>query len=299
MRRMALGAFHACALGPASEVRCWGHGGFGQLGPGAGTSDHATPQLVLRGASAVAAGGSTSCAIVRGQVRCWGAGERGQRGDGRSEPRGDVATVASADGALANVVELALGRAHGCARDDEGGVWCWGDGTGSQLGVRPPSGVHLLAVRVLEGAEALSLGPRAGCARTADGWRCWGDNGARQLATIPARPLVTPRPVPAFAGADTLALGARHSCVRMGGAIRCVGASATGALGLGRRRRSRRLADVALPGPALDLAVGPDFSCARLVGGPLCWGYGYGPSPRAPGDEGAAVRSTPLRSAEP
>ncbi|MEO0324611.1 MAG: hypothetical protein AAF447_16735, partial [Myxococcota bacterium] len=237
-------------------------------------------RAVLRGASAVAAGGATSCALVAGRVLCWGRGERGQRGVGRAEGSPEPAPVVSAEGPLERVVELALGVSFGCARDAAGTVWCWGDGSEGQLGAFPELGYRPWAAPVLRGAEALALGPRSACAREGVAWRCWGANGARQLLPSPARPLQEPRAAPDFAGAAVLGLGARHSCASREGVLRCRGASRSGALGLGSRRRSRVLAPVPLPGPVGLVALGPDFTCARLPEGPFCWGAGYASSPQ-------------------
>src|SRR5262245_28484372 len=83
-------------------VRCWGDGNLGQLGVPhdrvriAGEPDyvarraHPEPVPDVAGATALALGGYTGCAIVDGgRVRCWGNNRDGELGDRTSsDPRG-------------------------------------------------------------------------------------------------------------------------------------------------------------------------------------------------------------------
>jgi hypothetical protein len=77
-----LGGEHTCALTTAGSVLCWGDGWFGQLGAGALFDLRLTPVVVngfSSGATAIAVGGTHSCAItVSGGAKCWG-----QTGTGR------------------------------------------------------------------------------------------------------------------------------------------------------------------------------------------------------------------------
>ena len=45
---VAAGEWHTCAFTSADEIKCWGYGGFGQVGTGASGSDaiFTTPQTV-------------------------------------------------------------------------------------------------------------------------------------------------------------------------------------------------------------------------------------------------------------
>src|SRR5204862_2936231 len=83
-------------------------------------------------ASALAAGGDTSCAIADGSAQCWGSNSAGQLGT-------DTATLYSAKPidvpGVPPVSSVAVGLAHVCAiaagtRD----VWCWGANDFAQLG---------------------------------------------------------------------------------------------------------------------------------------------------------------------
>lgn len=77
----ALGDQYGCALDATNQVKCWGDGALGQLGPFAASS--VTPVTVGLAAVKLFAGWNHTCAITpAGDVMCWGANESGQLGDG-------------------------------------------------------------------------------------------------------------------------------------------------------------------------------------------------------------------------
>jgi alpha-tubulin suppressor-like RCC1 family protein len=104
---IAAGYYHTCALLSGGEVRCWGSGGFGQLGDGSATL-RLTPVGVsgLGGVTAIAAGGEHTCAMLSGgEVRCWGYNGRGQLGDGTATFRPFPAPVLIDVGLFSNGFE--------------------------------------------------------------------------------------------------------------------------------------------------------------------------------------------------
>ena len=62
---------------------------------------------------------------------CWGANTYGQLGDGTTERRLGPVSVAG----LRDVIELAVGGYHTCARTQDNAVWCWGANYRGQLGL--------------------------------------------------------------------------------------------------------------------------------------------------------------------
>jgi alpha-tubulin suppressor-like RCC1 family protein len=161
IRQLAAGLFHTCALRKDATVYCWGSDSDGQLGdgsPGDSTTtpqrvcdgDSGTPCLPLSGVIGIAAGPTSTCAVLGdGGAMCWGDDGVGQLGDGRSNvassrPR----TVCAFDaGALCDassectqplrgVVSIDIGVGHACALLETGQVSCWGSGSAGELGDR-------------------------------------------------------------------------------------------------------------------------------------------------------------------
>jgi alpha-tubulin suppressor-like RCC1 family protein len=85
---IAAGFDHTCALLSSGAVKCWGVNHHGQLGSGSTADSLLAPVTVAGlagGASAIAAGGNHSCALLgAGLLKCWGSDEYGQLGQGRS-----------------------------------------------------------------------------------------------------------------------------------------------------------------------------------------------------------------------
>ncbi|MEE8433226.1 MAG: RCC1 repeat-containing protein, partial [bacterium] len=88
---IAAGGDHACALMQNGAIKCWGAGGYGQIGDLANSSN-TTPATVYgignaalanNAAIAVGAGGLHTCAVLaKGNMRCWGNNGYYQLGDG-------------------------------------------------------------------------------------------------------------------------------------------------------------------------------------------------------------------------
>ncbi len=154
VRKLATGAIHTCALTDAGTLRCWGYGGFGQIGQifnhpngnigvgGGNWGDQPNelpsnlPSDINTGAAVtdVASNGHHVCALSSdGRLKCWGSGASGQLGYGNSLSQGAP---------LANGVDLnnttayriSAGASHTCALRSDGTTRCWGDGSDGRLG---------------------------------------------------------------------------------------------------------------------------------------------------------------------
>jgi alpha-tubulin suppressor-like RCC1 family protein len=193
--QIAAGERHSCAVvDPGGRALCWGSNELGQLGRPGSSSYAPSPvqgdAAELGGVTRVVAGASFGCALVGNGVRCWGANDAGQVGSGG--PDGSYVTaqavVDAASTALSDVVEVAAGARHACARR-QGGLLCWGANDRGQLGPGPTVAQSNVARPVadpsggeLTGVEQVALGEGHTCALLAGGrLLCWGDNRSGQL----------------------------------------------------------------------------------------------------------------------
>ena len=280
-----------------------------------GDGRRCTPDAVR----SVVAGGTHTCALLAGGVKCWGMGYVGQLGYGNPLGIGNTNTPASV-GLVpvgGEVVELALGGSHTCARLATGAVRCWGSGASGQLGYGNTRNVGddetpASAGDVNLGGTALQVvaGGNHTCALLAGGQvKCWGNGQRGQLGYGDTRNLGDDE-LPSAVGfvavgakVTRLSAGNEHTCALLeSGAVRCWGNGSFGRLGYGNTtsigddEAPAVAGDVVLGGKAVQLAAGHAHTCALLDSGEVrCWGQGqtgrlgYGNSANLGDDELPAV----------
>jgi alpha-tubulin suppressor-like RCC1 family protein len=126
---VASSASTTCALLAGGAVSCWGDNDHGQTGSDVTHTEEANDLVLptrvpkLSGATALALGGQTSCALLPSGVWCWGrsqlASEKSERKDQSPEP--------SQLGELSGVQSI-VGRDGNFCAVRRGEVVCWGDG---------------------------------------------------------------------------------------------------------------------------------------------------------------------------
>lgn len=192
---ISVGAQHACALGAAGSVWCWGWNLVGVLGDGT-TEDRLTPVRVLGidSAIAVVVGQGMSCALLRDRtVRCWGLDPRSQL-DHLPAPRDALIlsprqVMGLDDARSIGVVGGLLGNGYVCAVRADQRMWCWGrveyaPGYAPNEAVLDPQ-----APSLIQGVDSLTLTPFYTCARAVSGGvLCWGPRFWDQ--TFPTQPVV-------------------------------------------------------------------------------------------------------------
>jgi alpha-tubulin suppressor-like RCC1 family protein len=277
---VAAGGSHTCALLDSGKVKCWGENGeAGKLGNG-GTDDSRVPVLVrsLGGpAAAIAAGRGHTCAVLSaGGVRCWGEGGSGQLGVENPSPG---SLPLAPDGLKEDGASISAGRSHTCAVLKSGGMRCWGNNGGGQLGDstlldRPTPRDVDLPGQVFKGVGA---GDMHTCGLLVSGRvACWGDGGDGRLGYEPWAEGPLPQVVEGLgAGAAAIADGGDHACALLDtGEIVCWGRGGSAQIGDGTtRNRSLPAAVAGIEGGARCVAAGWRHTCAVLRDGPVvCWG---------------------------
>ena len=136
-----MGKYHTCALSEAGEVACWGWSLDGDINERVRSGDRdferpspdPRPVVGLPGSILqIASGEQHACALASDNtVWCWGLNEDGSSGTARPQ-----AALRRRPwwGLVGTITSLALGRAHTCALDTQGGVQCWGKNDVGQLG---------------------------------------------------------------------------------------------------------------------------------------------------------------------
>ena len=137
-KKIAVGGYHMCALMDDGAVRCWGMGGYGNLGHGQGgenigddeTAAATIPLYFESPVVDIAAGYWHTCVLLEnGSVRCWGSGETsGQLGLPGITRLGDNEEITSVDPVRVGgpVARIFLYEDGTCAVMQAGGLRCWG-----------------------------------------------------------------------------------------------------------------------------------------------------------------------------
>lgn len=304
---VASGAAHSCALVDGGSVMCWGDGTRGQLGDGIASKGYrrAVPGFVqgISGATAIRAGGDTTCAILAGgAVACWGEGSFGQLGNSVAKDGYFSATPVMVSG-LSGVVDLSISGTNACALSPDGAIHCWGrnapetwlgftsedcgpytvpsaDGPSKLISYPCESTPRL--VPGAKGAVSVTSGGAHNCLRTKEGEaRCWGSDQFGQLGDGTFGPTAfqaDPALVSGISDVQLLALGASHTCAIAGsqGGVRCWGDNAYGQLGIGTDALDSykvKPVEVAALDGVIDLSSSTRTTCAaRGDGSVLCWG---------------------------
>jgi trimeric autotransporter adhesin len=182
---IASGNEHSCAIANGA-VWCWGSNSFGQLGSNGSTSPlfNATavpvPEI-SQGATAIAVGFGTSCAVVNGGVKCWGVNTSSELGTGK--PRNnDPNPVPVSVGVDAGATAVSVGSSHVCAIVNDG-VSCWGFNELGKVGNGNFGGFVATPFSVIpanSGVKSISAGEQSTCAVVGSAVKCWGRNKSNE-----------------------------------------------------------------------------------------------------------------------
>ncbi|MBS2017008.1 MAG: chromosome condensation regulator RCC1 [Deltaproteobacteria bacterium] len=178
-----------------------------------------------------------------------------------------------------NVLTVALGKLHTCARKTDFTVRCWGDNTSGQLGTSATADGGLSLVPVtpnVKDAIAIASGDRHTCVVLKDNTvRCWGQNQDGQLGNGQSNTSSsTPVTVTGLTDAVAVACGATFSCaLRTNGRVACWGDGLAGQLGTGMKGSSSTAVEVGGLDGVVAISAGEAHACAvRSSGAVSCWG---------------------------
>ena len=145
---ISVGVGSACGIVSSGAAYCWGNNNDGRVGNNRITNNRtgyagARPlyaEIVqdasanaLIGVKAISINGKHGCAVTAtAGVACWGSRTYGELGDTFSGVNA-VPYYTSVSG-VANAVAVSAGELHTCALTSTSAVYCWGQGTFSQLG---------------------------------------------------------------------------------------------------------------------------------------------------------------------
>jgi alpha-tubulin suppressor-like RCC1 family protein len=294
--------------------------GDGQSGQG---HQNPTPSLVpgLSGASALRAGGDTTCAILGESLACWGDGTYGQIGDGTAA-NGHYQSSPYHIPDLHAVIDVSINSQNVCAVVQDGSAYCWGLNSSSEwLGFASsdcgpfssttggastllPCETAPRQVPAVQGAAFISTGGEDVCVGLLDGTtECWGDNTFGQVgngSSGATASVVAVAPVGSLPVVRRLALGSTHSCglTKDSAVVWCWGDNSSGQLGIGTSSLdslSTTPVQLGLASGVRDLDANGDATCAVTTeGGVSCWGDVSALLPLAV-DSGAGNLTTPTK----
>lgn len=267
---ITLGYNFTCAILDTGDVKCWGQGGWGQLGTNDSNNLGATPGSMatiapvhLGGftAKAISAGADFVCVILNtDEMKCWGNSGDGQAGYDRGDDLGDAPNemqtlgIVNVGGANNKVKKIATGALHTCAILESGAVKCWGYNGEGQLGAEHwdnigdgrPGSTTMAALGVVNlGAHTaidIATGDYHTCVilNTGD-VKCWGSSYYGETGYDDYNSLGgTPGDMAALGAvnlggrtAKSISAGAGHTCAILDNdKIKCWGSNYDGELGL-------------------------------------------------------------------
>lgn len=177
-----------------------------------------------------------------------------------------------------NVLQVALGAKHSCARKPEGAVYCWGDNFYGQLAYDTSEEIPSRPTRVvgIDDAIDIAAGRNHTCVvRTSGRVSCWGYNLDGQLGNGElTNKRATPIDVVGLTNALAVAAGGNFSCaIRRDHTVACWGGNGKGQLGTGDLQP--RTTPVSINGlsDVVEIAAGFSHACAVIDSGNVaCWG---------------------------
>lgn len=162
---------NVCVVLDGGTVSCWGDNTYRQLGSSAFDGEYSTSPVEVEGLSGVVnvtVGSGFSCALLDGgTVSCWGNNDGYMIGQDPEEVPFSATPMVVPD--LTDVVELATGVYHTCARRSDDSVVCWGRNFTKQFGAEVPNPTPPVVVESFSGVASIAAGSGYTCLLYGDG----------------------------------------------------------------------------------------------------------------------------------
>ncbi|MBS1961844.1 MAG: choice-of-anchor D domain-containing protein, partial [Bdellovibrionales bacterium] len=283
---VAAGYNTTCAIMTDGTARCWGDGGYGNLGNGAKNDSSYANSSVTGISNAVQAAVnpvSTCLLLASGEARCFGANDNHNAlGDGTVNDS-SVPVVVNGVSKGKQIYNMGYSWVTGyCVVQTDSQVRCWGAADDTPSGdIVNKSRTIAQPIAGLSNVVEMSSGDEDSCARKSDGtvW-CFGgyasngqalDSGSNNRYVNPTTPIA----LPGISTAIGVASGTQTNCVLLAnGTIQCIGLNNYGQLGDGTTNGAQS-ATVSVSGitTATQISAGGNNTCARLSDATVkCWG---------------------------
>jgi len=269
----------ACAVKENGTVWCWGSDSNGQLGNGPVlvTNQSTMTQVVgLTDAISVATTATTACALKKdGTAWCWGDNTNGQAGTGSATPTTHHVPVQVAG--ITDFIAIAPKVGSTCGVRSNGEAWCWGEGSGGDLGngLATDSLVPVKVSTVTDFVSIIGAGA-AQCGLTKRGiGYCWGTENTGNFGNgATSSQQNTPTPILNITDFSKLAIASYGCGLRANGQIWCWGSNSNGQIGNGTTGGTVDTpVQVLHISDFVDVSTGGGVSCGvRRNGEEWCWG---------------------------
>ncbi|MFN3827124.1 MAG: LamG-like jellyroll fold domain-containing protein [Micavibrio sp.] len=283
-----------CATRTQGDLYCWGNAAGSGISNGSAFGNNTTgnspiPVKVADNADwlSITAGGEHSCGVKTDNTGwCWGSPANGRLGN-ENPYNGHHHSIPRPVSGSYSWSFISAGDAHTCGIQTDGTGWCWGIGSGGQVGDNGATQRHAptaidLATNSVTGSSWImidtgSSGTNCGIRNDNTAW-CWGWGSDGRLGDGDTSNNLAPNIVSGGGSWSNISVGASHACgVQTNGTGWCWGNNGNGRLGDGGGAAAQQTTPFQVSGGFTwtKISASDQHSCGiRTDGVLMCWGEG-------------------------